>query len=115
MSGSTWEWNARKVMSERGMYKTSALIEPLRAAGIQISREQVYRIVTQPPLRITVDILVALCEALDCEISDLITIRPRPGNSVATASAEDSRATTSGRTEKELPFAVTVQGLHDVE
>ncbi|MFJ6811415.1 helix-turn-helix domain-containing protein [Streptomyces anulatus] len=36
------------------------------------SREQVYRLVTQPPQRLSVDTLVALCDILGCTPNDLI-------------------------------------------
>lgn len=40
--------------------------------GVVLSREQVYRLVTAPPQRLSMDTLVALCDILDCTPNDLI-------------------------------------------
>jgi hypothetical protein len=40
--------------------------------GVVLSREQVYRLVTRPPQRLSMAILVALCDILDCTPNDLI-------------------------------------------
>jgi hypothetical protein len=37
-----------------------------------LSREQVYRLVTQPPQRLSMDTLAALCDILSCTPNDLI-------------------------------------------
>ena len=39
-----------------------------------VAREQVFRLVTQPPQRLSMDVLAALCDILDCTPSDLIEI-----------------------------------------
>jgi DNA-binding Xre family transcriptional regulator len=44
----------------------------LAERGIVLSREQVYRLVTQPPQRLSMDTLVALCDILECTPNDLI-------------------------------------------
>jgi len=67
-------WQLRRLMFDRGMFKTNELVGPLRDHGIRLSREQVYRLVTQPPLRPSLDVLAALCSILDCTPSDLINI-----------------------------------------
>ncbi len=42
-------WNLRSVMASRGIFQTSKLKPLLEDRGIDLSREQVYRLVTQPP------------------------------------------------------------------
>jgi DNA-binding Xre family transcriptional regulator len=69
----TMQWNLRQVMADRGIFQTSELLPLLEARGIHISREHVYRLVTRTPLRINVDILAALCDALGCTPNDLMT------------------------------------------
>jgi len=54
------------------MFHTSDLGPLLAERGIRLSREQVYRLVTQPPQRLNMDVLVALCDILDCTPNDLI-------------------------------------------
>jgi hypothetical protein len=41
------------------MFQTSNLVPLLAERGIVLSREQVYRLVTQPPQRLSMDVLVA--------------------------------------------------------
>jgi DNA-binding Xre family transcriptional regulator len=65
-------WHLREVMATRGMFSTTDLIAPLAERGVELSREQVYRLVTQQPERLNVYTLAALCDALGCGDGDLI-------------------------------------------
>ena len=65
-------WHLREVMATRGMFSTTDLIGPLAERGVELSREQVYRLVTQQPERLNVYTLAALCDLLDCGVGDLI-------------------------------------------
>jgi DNA-binding Xre family transcriptional regulator len=67
-----YTWHLRRLMAERGMFMTSELAPLLAEHGISLSREQVYRLVTQPPQRLSLDTLVALCDILECTPNDLI-------------------------------------------
>ena len=67
-----YEWNLRPIMAQRGMYATTDLDPLLRERGIVLSATQVYRLVTGKPERLNLAILVALCDALGCEVNDLI-------------------------------------------
>ena len=62
-------WNLRSVMASRGIFQTSKLKPLLEERGIDLSREQVYRLVTQPPQRVRLDVLAALCDALECSLN----------------------------------------------
>ncbi|MBE7702274.1 helix-turn-helix transcriptional regulator [Oerskovia sp. Sa1BUA8] len=68
-----YEWHLRLRMAEHGLYATSELQPLLAERGIVLSREQVYRLVTQAPQRLSLDTLVALCDILACTPNDLIT------------------------------------------
>lgn len=68
------EWNLRLRMAERGLFHTTDLVPLLAERGIHLSREQVYRLVTATPQRLSTDILAALCDILTCSPNDLITI-----------------------------------------
>jgi DNA-binding Xre family transcriptional regulator len=70
-----YEWHLRRRMAEAGMFQTRELQPLLAERGVQLSREQVYRLATQPPLRLTLDVLAALCDILDCTPNDLIEIQ----------------------------------------
>jgi DNA-binding Xre family transcriptional regulator len=65
-------WHLREVMATRGIFSTTDLIAPLAERGVALSREQVYRLVTQQPERINVYTLAALCDLLECGVEDLL-------------------------------------------
>ncbi|WP_243073682.1 helix-turn-helix transcriptional regulator [Microbacterium sp. SS28] len=67
------QWNLRQVMADRGMFQTSELVPLLEDRGIHLTREHVYRLVTKTPQRLNTEVLVALCDALGCTPTDLIT------------------------------------------
>ena len=74
MTTKTITWRLRTLMAERGMFKTTDLLEQLKAEGVALSREQVFRLVTQTPQRLNVEVLAALCTILDCTPSDLLVL-----------------------------------------
>lgn len=69
-----YQWHLRLRMAEKGMYATTDLVPLLAERGVELSREQVFRLVTQPPQRLTMDTLAALCDILDCQPNDLIEV-----------------------------------------
>jgi DNA-binding Xre family transcriptional regulator len=70
----TYQWNLRKLMATRDMYATTDLVPLLAERGIHLSREQVFRLVTTVPQRLSLDTLAALCDILDVGVEDLIEI-----------------------------------------
>lgn len=68
-------WNLRSVMASRGIFQTSKLGPLLAERGIDLSREQVYRLVAQTPQRVRLDVLSALCDALECSLDDLVSVK----------------------------------------
>ncbi|MBB2958267.1 helix-turn-helix domain-containing protein [Pseudoclavibacter helvolus] len=74
MTTPTIQWNLRKLMAANGMFQTTDLIEPLRKHGVNLSREQVYRLVTKVPERLNMAVLVALCHIFGCGPNDLVEI-----------------------------------------
>ena len=67
-------WNLRKLMAASDMFQTTDLVPLLAERGINLSREQVFRLVTQPPQRLSMDTLAALCDILGCAPNDLIEV-----------------------------------------
>ena len=90
-----YDWRLRQVMAEHEMFQTSDLVPLLAERGVVLSREQVYRLVTQPPQRMNMDTLVALCDILACTPNDLI--KPTVVNTQA-------KKTASGETGSVLPL-----------
>ncbi|MEU8810685.1 helix-turn-helix domain-containing protein [Streptomyces violaceoruber] len=68
------DWRLRIRMAERGMFQTTELVPLLAERGVHLSREQVFRLVTQTPQRLSMDTLAALCDILACEPNDLIQV-----------------------------------------
>jgi DNA-binding Xre family transcriptional regulator len=48
------------------------LLGPLSERGIKLSSSQVYRLVVDRPERLSLKILMALLDILDCDMADLI-------------------------------------------
>jgi DNA-binding Xre family transcriptional regulator len=67
-----YRWHLRRLMADREMFATTELVPLLAERGIKLSREQVYRLVTGVPERLSLNTLVALCDILDCQVGDLI-------------------------------------------
>lgn len=70
-----YQWHLRALMAARGMFATSDLVPLLAERGVHLSREQVYRLVTAPPQRLSMDTLAALCDILGATPNDLIEIQ----------------------------------------
>jgi DNA-binding Xre family transcriptional regulator len=78
-----YRWHLRRLMADRDMYATTDLRPLLAERGVALSREQVYRLVTQTPERLSLVTLAALCDILGCQPGDLVEPvaaagKPRP-------------------------------------
>lgn len=69
-----YQWRLRALMAQRELYQTTDLVPLLTERGVVLSREQVFRLVTSPPQRLSMDVLAALCDILECSPNDLIEI-----------------------------------------
>lgn len=69
-----YRWHLRQLMAARGMFQTTDLVPLLAERGVHLSREQVFRLVTQPPQRLSMDTLAALCDILECGVEQLIEV-----------------------------------------
>jgi DNA-binding Xre family transcriptional regulator len=98
-------WHLRLRMAEKGLFQTSDLVPLLAERGVHLSREQVYRLVTAPPQRLSMDTLAALCDILDVTPNDLIEVRVvkaqvrKTGTTDLTAAKPSARRTTVRRPE----------------
>lgn len=68
-----FDWNLRRLMATHEMWKTTALTPLLHERGVDLSPTQTYRLVTEKPERLSMRVLVALCDIFDCTPADLIT------------------------------------------
>ena len=87
-----YRWHLRQVMASRGMFATTDLIEPLAQRGIRLSSSQVYRLVVDRPERLSLKILMALLDILDCTMEELIepVAAAKPAARRRTATGEDA-------------------------
>ena len=87
-----YRWHLRPVMASRGMFQTTDLAGPLAQRGIRLSSRQVYRLVTERPERLSLKVLMALLDILDCSMEDLIepVAATRPARKAKTASGEEA-------------------------
>ncbi len=87
-----YRWNLRQVMASREMFATTDLIEPLAQRGIRLSSSQVYRPVVDRPERLSLKILMALLDILDCRMDELIepVAAAKPAARKRTASGEEA-------------------------
>lgn len=69
-----YNWHLREVMATRGLFQTTDLLPLLAERGIHLSREQVYRLVAQVPQRLSLEVLAACCDILECGPQDLIEV-----------------------------------------
>ncbi len=67
-----YRWHLRERLGQRGIWKTTELVPLLESRGVELSREQVYRLVAKVPERLSLTTLAALCDILDCSPADLI-------------------------------------------
>lgn len=67
-----YKWNLREVMATRGMFNTTDIRPRLAERGISLSPTQVWRLVTEKPERLSLKVLVALMDILDCAMDELI-------------------------------------------
>lgn len=102
MNGPGFEWKLRELMAMRQMFSTSDLIAPLAERGIELSRSQVYRLVAETPERVTIPMLLALCDILSCQLTDLAV----PVDALAARPANKTRKKAVGATAQLPPSAV---------
>ncbi|MHB8187851.1 MAG: helix-turn-helix domain-containing protein [Dermatophilaceae bacterium] len=89
-----YRWHLRQVMAGRGMFSTTDLIPLLVARGIRLSSSQVYRLVVDRPERLSLKVLMALLDILDCSMSELI--EPVAGGRAAAPSSKASGGESAG-------------------
>jgi len=89
-----YQWHLRQVMATHDMFSTTDLLAPLAERGITLSSSQVYRLVVERPERLSLKILMALLDILDCTMEDLIepvaAVGPRTRKAAAGAASIES-------------------------
>lgn len=68
----SFAWRLPELMWQRGMSETSTLRPLLSKHGVNLSREQVFRMVRYPPERLSIKTLIALCAIFECTPNELL-------------------------------------------
>ncbi|WP_330230293.1 helix-turn-helix transcriptional regulator [Nocardia sp. NBC_00508] len=67
-----YRWHLRQLMASREMFSTTDLRPLLLERGVDLSPTQVWRLVTERPERLSLKVLMALLDILDCRMDELI-------------------------------------------
>ena len=68
----SYQWRLREVMAAHGMFTVTELVPLLRDRGIDLSASQVHRLASGTPERLSLPVLAALCDILECTPADLV-------------------------------------------
>lgn len=70
----SYEWHLAELMARNAMHNSTDLAPHLEQRGITLSSAQIWRLVTQRPERISIQMLSALCDIFRCSPADLISV-----------------------------------------
>ena len=85
-----YSWRLREIMAARGLNNISDIMPLLIERGIDLSPSQLYRMLGQRPDRISLALLGAICDALECSVEDLCQFRIEAASSRKRLAAGDS-------------------------
>lgn len=70
----SYTWRLSSVMASCDLYTAAEMRPRLADRGVSLSTAQLSRLISGTPLRISLPLLAALCDALSCTPSDLIVV-----------------------------------------
>ncbi|MFE6611983.1 MULTISPECIES: helix-turn-helix transcriptional regulator [Amycolatopsis] len=87
-----YEWRLLQLMAVRKSWTTTTkLIPELRKRGFVFDRSSIYRLVkTDKPPKMSVELILALCEILECRFEDLV-VRIEPADQGVSATPSGPR------------------------
>jgi DNA-binding Xre family transcriptional regulator len=91
-----YSWRLREVMATYGIFTATELVPLLHERGIKLSASQVHRLVSGTPERLSLQVLSAFCDILDCTPADLVT-----------TTAENAGVRKTATEDRAAPSAVT--------
>lgn len=68
------KWNLLVAMSKRGIRKVVDLQKKLSDVGVEISSQQLGRLVSGPPQRLNMEVLEGLTTVLKCKLEDIMIL-----------------------------------------
>lgn len=85
-----YRWRLAELMARDGLHNSTALTPLLKERGISLSPSQVYRLVTQRPERVSLQLMAALCDIFGCGVEDLVTVTGTDTAKTRTAAASSN-------------------------
>jgi Cro/C1-type HTH DNA-binding domain len=77
-----YRWHLRQMMAAHGMFAMTDLFQPLAEHGVRLSSSRVYPLVVERPERLSLKVLMALLDILNCPMDELIeTVAAVPAKS----------------------------------
>lgn len=86
-----YTWRVREIMARRNIYLAKELSPLLHERGITLTANAIWRIVKDDPERISIQMLVALADALDVSLDELITYTARDARTIRAKRAAGDR------------------------
>lgn len=72
-------WNLRMLCAEKGLWTGAALNRRLRERiGLELTSQTMSKLMAKEPKRLSLNLLLALCAALECTPNDLICVDATP-------------------------------------
>src|SRR5688572_17430897 len=108
-------WRLRVMMAERDIRTATDLGRRLREVGLEISSQQLARVVNEMPQRMNTDLLAGLLTVLDCTPDDLLEVKEAASESAGKEKTVSTtpRATTPPRRRAPRP-SVPVETGNDI-
>lgn len=82
-----YEWRLPELMHAAQLHKSTDIQRALKERDVEMSYSQVYRLVTERPDRLNLQVLVTLMDILNCTADDLIHPLPVAVKATATGTA----------------------------
>lgn len=96
-------WNLGNLLYQKKILKVTEFQDSMRQHGVSLSYAQAHALVNQQPLRVTLRVVLAVCEVLDCSVGDLIVIRKAAEKTAeSTESGGEVKATEIKRIPKKI-------------
>ncbi|MCC6855251.1 MAG: helix-turn-helix transcriptional regulator [Microbacteriaceae bacterium] len=82
-----YTWRVREIMARRHLFLAKDIAPLLHERGITLTTNAIWRIIRDDPERISLKLLVALADALEVSIDDLVTFTAHDAKSIRTRRA----------------------------
>jgi DNA-binding Xre family transcriptional regulator len=85
-----YTWRVREIMARRHIFHAKDIAPLLHERGITLTTNAIWRIIKEDPERVSLKLLVALADALDVTLDDLVTFTAHDARTIRTRRAAGS-------------------------